>query len=184
MIGWTSNFQCYYLKCIRPLNFHGCNSEGFLDKFLDQRVWWFWFVLILFLHKPGWVFLFLNPYVFLRKEMYQGILLIIPSSFWHSLTECHQICRSSLSVLIPSHQWCQSPFTPASQFTISTQAGRRTTSFRGLFWWRLTRKLCGEGPIQFWFFSLPISIFPAKSSTPTSYTSMWPNRVNRTDYLY
>ena len=131
--------------------FHGCNSEGFLDTFLGQRVWGFRFVLILVSHKPGWVFLFLNPYIFLCKEMYQGILLIVPSSLWHSLTECRRSRRSFVLASVPSRQWCQSSFTPASQFAISTQTGRRTTSFRGLFWWRLTRKSCGEGPMQFWF---------------------------------
>ena len=87
--------------------------------------------------------------------MYQGILLINPI---HFLTECRRGRQSSVPASVPSRQWCQSLFTPAGQFSISTQTGRRTTSFRGLFWWRLTRKSCGKGPMQFWFLSSPISI--------------------------
>ena len=183
MIGLTSNFQCYWLKCIRPLTFHGYNSEGFLDTFLGRRVWWFRFVLILVLHKPVWMFLFLNPYVFLRKEMYQGILLVVPSYLWHYLIECRRSRRISVPASVPSRQWCQSSFTPASQFAISTQTGQRTTSFRGLFWWRLTWKSCGEGPIQFWFLSSPISIFLTNHSTPPIDTPIWPKRMKMTTYL-
>ena len=39
-------------------------------------------ISILFAHKPGWVFLFLKPYVFLRKEIYHGILIINRIQFW------------------------------------------------------------------------------------------------------
>ena len=134
-------------------------------------------------HKPGWVFLFLNPYVFLHKEMYHDILLIVPSSLWHSLTECRQSRKRSVPALVLSHQWCQFLFVPASQFAIRTLTVRRTTIFRGLFWWRLMQKSCGEGPMQFWFLSSPIFILPANNSTPPIDTFMWPNKVNRTAYL-
>ena len=140
-------------------------------------------VSFLFSHKPGWTFLFLKPYIFLRKEMYHCILLIVPCSLWHSLTECCQSLQIFVPELVQSCQRCQSLFTPTSQFAISNLIGQRNTRFRGLFWKRKTWKLCGEVPIQLRFFPSPMPILPTNNSMLESDTSMWPKRVHRTASL-